>query len=119
MWHGAGNEHGGERNDAALAAAACREDEITRVLRTLKEQLEKHRAKKLTVRLDDQDLSDGSPVHIDDKPWSTDKDKLTRSSTIDIKVGPHASYFSALRGHGGDRSVGRSLRRRHKRLRGH
>jgi diacylglycerol kinase (ATP) len=183
----------GEGKDAALAAAACREDEITRVLRTLKEQLEKHRAKKLTVRLDDQDLSDdyvliqalniryigpnldlapgadtndglldvvllprgeegklsrylthcirgrnakakltvrrgrhlqiewdGSPVHIDDQPWSTDNDKPTdRSSTIDIKVGPHSVLFlcpQRTRRRPQRRSV---ATRANKRLRGH
>ena len=47
-----------ERNDPALAAAVCREDEITRVLEVLKEQVQKHRAKNIKVRLDDEDLSD-------------------------------------------------------------
>jgi len=40
------------------AAAASREDEITRVLQIFKEQIQKHRAKKIKVRLDDEDLSD-------------------------------------------------------------
>ena len=48
----------GERNDPILAADVSREAEIRRVLGILKEQLQKHRAKKLIVRIDDQDLSD-------------------------------------------------------------
>ena len=47
-----------ERNDPTLAAAVSREDEITRVLQILKEQIQKHAPKKIKVRLDDQDLSD-------------------------------------------------------------
>jgi diacylglycerol kinase (ATP) len=47
-----------ERQDPKLAAAVCREDEITRVLQILKEQVQKHRPKKIKVRLDDEDLSD-------------------------------------------------------------
>ena len=47
-----------ERNDPILAADVCREDEITRVLEILKEQVQKHRAKKIKVSLDDEDLSD-------------------------------------------------------------
>jgi diacylglycerol kinase (ATP) len=144
-----------------------RKDEITRVLRILKEQLQKHRAKKLDVRLDDQDLSgdyvllealniryaganldlapnadtndglldvallprgserklsryltdciagknakaklpvhrgrhlkiewDGSPIHIDDKPWRMDnKRKPVRSNSIDVKIGPASVVF--------------------------
>ncbi|MGH7872758.1 MAG: diacylglycerol/lipid kinase family protein [Candidatus Binatia bacterium] len=144
-----------------------REDEITRVLRILKEQLQKNRAKKLEVRLDDQDLSgdyvllqalniryvgpnldlapnadtndglldvvllprgeerklsryltscitgknvkaklavhrgrqlkiewDGSPIHIDDKPWRMDnKGKRARSNSIDVKIAPHSVVF--------------------------
>jgi diacylglycerol kinase (ATP) len=46
------------RKDPKLAAAASREDEITRVLQIFKEQIQKHRAKKTKVSLDDQDLSD-------------------------------------------------------------
>lgn len=46
------------RKDPKLAAAASREDEITRVLEIFKEQVQKHRAKKIQVRLDDEDLSD-------------------------------------------------------------
>lgn len=46
-----------ERNDP-IAATACREDEITRVLQILKERVQKHRPKKIKVRLDDEDLSD-------------------------------------------------------------
>jgi diacylglycerol kinase family enzyme len=46
-----------EVNRFDLANSARREDEIKSVLRILKEQLHKHRAKKLNVRLDDQDLS--------------------------------------------------------------
>jgi len=47
-----------ERNDPALAAAVGREDEITRVLEIFKEQVRKHRPKKINVLLDDEDLSD-------------------------------------------------------------
>ena len=47
-----------ERKDPILAADVCREDEITRVLQILKEQVEKHRPEKVKVRLDDEDLSD-------------------------------------------------------------
>jgi diacylglycerol kinase family enzyme len=47
-----------ERNDPALAAAVCREDEITRVLEIFKEQVRKHRPRKIKVLLDDEDLSD-------------------------------------------------------------
>ena len=47
-----------ERDDPILAADVCREDEITRVLQILKEQVKKHRAKKIKVCLDDEDLSD-------------------------------------------------------------
>jgi diacylglycerol kinase family enzyme len=157
----------GERHDPILAADVCREDEITRVLKILKEQIQKHRAKKIKVRLDDEDLSDdyvliqalniryagpnldlapgadtndglldvvllprgeegklsryltkciarknakanltvlrgrrlqiewdGSPVHIDDKPWSKDNDKpRVRSNAIDVKVGHHSILF--------------------------
>lgn len=44
--------------DPTLVAAASREDEITRVLQILKERVQNHRAKKIKVRLDDEDLSD-------------------------------------------------------------
>ncbi|MGZ9214353.1 MAG: diacylglycerol/lipid kinase family protein [Candidatus Binatia bacterium] len=47
-----------EQNDPALAAAACREDEIARVLEIFKEQFRKHRPKKMKVLLDNEDLSD-------------------------------------------------------------
>ncbi len=47
-----------EQNDPALAASACREDEIARVLEIFKEQLGKHRPKKMKVLLDNEDLSD-------------------------------------------------------------
>ena len=47
-----------ERNGPIVAAEVCREDELNRVLGILKEQLDKHRPKKLSVHLDDQDLSD-------------------------------------------------------------
>jgi len=47
-----------KRNDPALATTASREDEITRVLEIFKEQVRKHRPKKINVLLDDEDLSD-------------------------------------------------------------
>jgi diacylglycerol kinase family enzyme len=47
-----------ERQDPKLAAAVCRDDEITRILQILKERVQKHRPKKIKVRLDDEDLSD-------------------------------------------------------------
>src|SRR6201988_5503372 len=47
-----------ERKDPILATDVSREDEITRVLQILKEQVEKHRPEKIKVRLDDEDLSD-------------------------------------------------------------
>ena len=47
-----------KRNDPALATTASREDEITRVLEIFKEQVRKHRPKRINVLLDDQDLSD-------------------------------------------------------------
>ena len=41
---------------------------------------------------------DGSPVHIDDKAWSSNGDKpKSRSNSIDIKVAPDSVCFSALR----------------------
>src|SRR5688572_4687610 len=46
------------RKDQKLAAATNREDEITRVLEIFKDQVQKHRAKKINVLLDDEDLSD-------------------------------------------------------------
>jgi diacylglycerol kinase (ATP) len=156
-----------ERDDPILAADVCREDEITRVLQILKDQVKKHRAAKIKVSLDDEDLSDdyvliealniryagpnldlapgadtndglldvvllrrgeegklsrylthciggrnakanltvrrgrhlqiewhGAPIHIDDKPWSTDDAKPTaRSNGIDIKVGSDSISF--------------------------
>jgi diacylglycerol kinase (ATP) len=154
-----------ERNPI-LAADVCREDEIIRVLQILKKQVKKHRAEKIKVRLDDEDLSDdyvliqalniryagpnldlapgadtndglldvvllrrgeegklsrylthcisrrnakanltirrgrhlqiewdGSPIHIDDKPWSKEDKPAVRSNAIDIKVGPHSILF--------------------------
>ena len=47
-----------KQNDPALAAAACREEEMARVLEIFKEQLQKHRPKKMKVLLDNEDLSD-------------------------------------------------------------
>jgi diacylglycerol kinase (ATP) len=47
-----------ERQDAKLAATVCREDEITRILQILKEQVQEHRPRKIKVRLDEEDLSD-------------------------------------------------------------
>ncbi len=47
-----------EKGKDPKLAAARREDEITRVLQIFKEQIQKHRAKKIKVRLDDEDLSD-------------------------------------------------------------
>ena len=155
-----------ERNDPALAAAVCREDEITRVLEVLKEQVQKHRAKNIKVRLDDKDLSDdyvliqaqniryigpnldlapnadtndgllditllregeegklskylthcinaknakanlavhrgrhlqvewdGSPIHIDDQPWSKKDKPRVRSNIINIKIGSRSIVF--------------------------
>ena len=154
------------RKDPKLAAAASREDEITRVLEIFKEQVQKHRAKKIKVRLDDEDLSDdyiiiqasniryigpnldlapgadtndglldvvlirpgeeeklsryltrcisgkgakanltvrrgrhleidanGSPIHIDDKAWSAEKQRTSKSKAINIEVGPHSVLF--------------------------
>jgi len=48
----------GGGKDATLADAVSRDDEIARVLEILKKQLQKPRAKKLKVRLDNTDLSD-------------------------------------------------------------
>lgn len=156
-----------QRNDPLLAADVRRDDEIERVLAILKERLEKHTPKKLSVLLDDEDLSgdyillqalniryvgpnldlapaadtndgllevvllvhgeekklsrylthcirgrnvdakltvqrgrhlqiewDGSPVHIDDKPWSNDdRKKKKQSKIIDVRIGAHSISF--------------------------
>ena len=47
-----------KRKDRKLAAAASREEEITRVLELFKQQVQKHRPERIKVRLDDEDLSD-------------------------------------------------------------
>ena len=46
-----------QRNDPLVAADVRRDDEIERVLAILKERLEKHTPKKLSVLLDDKDSS--------------------------------------------------------------
>jgi diacylglycerol kinase family enzyme len=47
-----------QRTEPAIVTKACREDEVTRVLQTLKDGIQKHRPKKIKVFLDDEDLSD-------------------------------------------------------------
>jgi diacylglycerol kinase family enzyme len=156
-----------QRNDPRLKGAVGRDEEIECVLAILKERLEKHTPKKLSVFLDEKDLSgdyillqalniryvgpnldlapaadtndgllevvllvhgeekklsrylthcirgrnvgakltvqrgrhlqiewDGSPVHVDDKPWSTDdRKKKKQSKMIDVRIGAHSIYF--------------------------
>ncbi len=161
------NIHEPNTSTSLRSKIMSRRDEITQVLRILKEQLQKHRAKKLEVRLDEQDLSgdyillealniryaganldlapnadtndglldvvllprgeekklsryltkcmagknvkanlavhrgrhleiewDGSPVHVDDKPWHKgDKRKRDRSNSIEVKIAPRSVVF--------------------------
>jgi diacylglycerol kinase (ATP) len=156
-----------KRQDPVLATDVSRDEEIGRVLTILKERLEKHTPKRLTVRLDDQDFSgdyilvqalniryagpnldlapaadtndglldvvllphgeekklsqylmrcirgravksklpvrrgrhlrikwDGSPVHIDDQPWSAnERRRKGASNTINVRIGAHSVSF--------------------------